>query len=125
MLAMGGMVVGLLTAGVSINADWNPTRRTLLTFSGPVALPGVTLAAGTYAFEAASPLASPNIVRVLNKQSSQVYFMAFTEPIARPDNLPSDRRVSFGESLPGIAPPITAWYPSGEAVGHRFIYARH
>jgi len=125
MLAMGGVVVGLLIAGASTNADWTPTRRTLLTFSGPVALPGVTLAAGTYAFEAASPIASPNIVRVVNKKSSEVYFMSFTEPIARPENLPADRRVSLGEALPGNAPPIIAWYPSGEAVGHRFIYARH
>ena len=37
------------------------------TFSGPVQLPGVILAAGTYEFEIANPLTSGDIVRVRSR----------------------------------------------------------
>jgi hypothetical protein len=32
--------------------------------------------------------------------------------------------VSLGEAQPGAATPIIAWYPMGDATGHRFIYGR-
>jgi hypothetical protein len=48
--------------------------------------------------------------------------MAFTRPIARPDTLPSDRTISFGEATRGGPPPIAAWYPIDSTLGHAFIY---
>ena len=120
-----GAVLGLVLAVASASAWWvTPKRTTYLTFSGPVGLPGVTLGAGTYVFE----LADPNIldiVRVTNKEGSRVYFTAFTELVARPQGLPEDRLVTLGEAPRGSAPPIMAWYPSGDANGRQFIYRAH
>src|SRR5262249_9289862 len=45
--------VGLAAAAAAAHAGTNASRLTYLTFSGPVALPGVSLTAGTYAFELA------------------------------------------------------------------------
>ena len=114
------VAAGLIATVVSVQATTSD-RRTVMTFNGPVALPGVTLAAGSYTFELITPI-SNEAVRVSNKQGS--VFMSFTERVARPAGLPSDATVRFGEAAPGMVPPIMEWYPTGEAVGHRFIYAR-
>jgi hypothetical protein len=97
-------------------------RRTMyVTFSGPVALPGVTLAAGTYIFERA---VSPNLVRVSSRDRSTVFLTAFTDPVERPEGLAPDRHLMFRESQRGAAPPIRAWFPYNERTGHAFIYDR-
>jgi len=113
------IVVLVMTA--SGDAWVNSSRTNHLTFTGPVALPGVTLARGTYIFEVASPT-SLDVVRVLSGDRSKVYFMGLTTQIQRPGGMPPDRLVSLGEVAAGMPPPITAWYPLGESAGHQFIY---
>ena len=115
--------LGLATSpasAVSTNAD----RLAYLTFSRPVALPGVTLDAGTYAFDIFNPESSSNVVRVRNRNRSRTYFLGMTERIDRPAGLPADRRVTFGEGARGIAPPIAVWYPGDGSQGRRFLYDR-
>src|SRR5512147_2002355 len=43
-----GVVLGLAAGAASLHAWTTPAGLSYLTFSGPVALPGVTLQAGTY-----------------------------------------------------------------------------
>ena len=112
-----GLAAGPASA-VSTNAD----RLTYLTFSGAVALPGVTLAAGTYAFDIFNPESSANVVRVRNRERTQTYFLGMTERIDRPSGLPEDLRVTFGEAARGVVPPIAAWYPNDASQGRRFLY---
>ena len=116
-----GVAILMLVAAASGNAWGTFNRTTHLTFNRPVALPGVTLGAGTYIFELADPGMNLDIVRVLSNDRRRVYLMAFTAPIERPKGRP-DLLVSLGEAPPGAAPPITAWYEMGENRGHRFIY---
>ena len=92
-----------------------------LTFTGAVALPGVVLPAGTYTFEIANPGNSTTVVRVAGRDG-RVQFLGFTERVRRPEGLPKDSVVSFGESAAANPPPILAWYPVGTLTGHRFIY---
>ena len=119
--ACGVAILGLVMTAPG-NAGVDATRMNHLTFSGPVALPGTTLRAGTYIFELADPIVSPDLVRVLNRDRSRVYLTVFTMKTERPEGMPADRLVSFGEARAGIAPPITAWFPVGESTGHQFIY---
>lgn len=93
-----------------------------LSFSGPVALPGVVLPRGSYTFEIANPDSSQTVVRVSHRETRRVYFAGFTSRVARPRGLGTDELVVFGEAPAGGAPPITVWYPSGRSDGHRFIY---
>lgn len=123
LLTACGAILGLTVAVASANAWVNPSRTTYLTFSGPVSLPGVTLGTGTYVFELAEPGSRLDIVRVMDKNRSQVYFMAFTELVAKPAGLPANHHISFSEAPRGIAPPIAVWYPSNDATGRRFIYS--
>src|SRR5438876_445463 len=97
-----GAILGLamtVSASGPVILGSNGVNR--LTFSGPVGLPGVTLPAGTYVFELPEPKAVPNLVRVSSKDRSLVYLTAFTLQIERPEGLPDDRLVSFGEAPKG------------------------
>jgi hypothetical protein len=111
-----------LTTGTSIyGTETTALHTNILTFSGPVALPGVTLSAGTYVFERLDQN-NPDIIVVRSHDRSRVYFMAFTGRADRPADLPADRAVTFGEARRGTVPPIAAWYPMNELRGHKFIY---
>lgn len=122
-LAACGAAVLVLVVEASAQGWVTESRTTYLTFSGPVALPGVTLGAGTYIFERAAP-GVPHVVRVLRRDRSKVYFMAFTHLIERPARMRDGRSVTFEEAPAGTPPPIKAWYPLGETTGHEFIYRR-
>jgi hypothetical protein len=119
--AVFGVAVLVLATAVPVNAWGTAKRTTYLTFSGPFALPGVSLPAGTYIFERAD-VNTPDIVRVTSRDGSHVYLTAFTRIVPRPNGLHRDRQVSFGEVGKGVTPPVTTWYPIGGSIGHQFIY---
>jgi len=98
------------------------SKTTYLTFSQPVALPGVSLGAGTYIFEIANPDTTANVVRVMSRDRSIAYFTGLTRPVARPNGMKRDQSVSLGEAAAGVAPPITAWWPQFESTGRQFVY---
>jgi len=98
---------------------------TYLTFNGAVALPGVTLAAGTYIFDL--PAGDPSVVRVSSRDGSRVFFTAFTHIVNRPRGSTSDQHVTLGEAASGEPKPIQVWYLSTEATaggGREFIYRK-
>src|ERR1700730_1730984 len=103
MLTAFGAILGLVLAAGSVRA-MNDNRLMYVTFSGPVSLPGVALGTGTYAFEVVD--SSVDMVRVRNKDRTQVYYTGFTIKIELPDDRRPHRPVAFGESRPGVATPI-------------------
>ena len=115
----GAAVLGVLVAA-SAHAWTNDTNY--LTFNGPVALPGVTLPAGTYAFRSPSSH-DKNIVQVMNRAETKSYYMGITQPVSRPRRS-TELLVTMGEAPASQAPPIRAWFPLGESQGHGFIYER-
>jgi hypothetical protein len=120
LMACGAAVLSLTVATPDGAASNVPSQMNHLTFSGPVGLPGVTLPRGTYTFEVVD--LHPDIVRVLSRDGSRVYFTGFTNRLARPAGLSADRLVTLAETARGMAPRIEAWYPIGKSTGRRFIY---
>ena len=117
--ACGVAVFGLAMAA-SAHGD-SPTKMTYLTFSGPVALPGVTLPAGSYIFE--QPIVeAPDVVQVRSRDRKKLHFLAFTMRVDRPSGLAANRLVMMGEAPAGQAPPVKAWFPAGYHRGYEFIY---
>src|ERR1043166_9215163 len=108
-LTAAAVALGLALGAASLQA-FPAKRLTYLTFSGAVALPGVTLPAGSYAFELADSNAT-NIVLVRNRERSRVYFLGFTDRVARPAGISETSTVTFGEAAPGQPRPIAVWYP--------------
>jgi hypothetical protein len=115
-------VVVALVIATTAHALSGPERTMYLTFDRSVALPGVTLAPGSYVFERATPLTSANVVRVTSRSPRRVVFQGFTDLVERPAGWTDDRFVSIGEARPGDPQPILAWYPAGTRQGHRFLY---
>ena len=117
-----GVFLFALAIMPGVSGNDNAAKTTYLTFSQPMRLPGVALGSGTYIFELANPTTSADVVRVMSRDRKTSYFQGFTRPVERRRQDRLDARVSFGESAPVSAPPITVWWPLGESTGRAFIY---
>lgn len=98
-------------------------KRTTFTFSGPIALPGVTLPAGQYLFRLADPNGDRKIVQVLSADGNKAYgmFFSLSADRAEPASTPEVRFMETGAGMPAAI--RTWWYP-GERSGYEFIYPR-
>jgi hypothetical protein len=98
-------------------------RRTWFTFSGPVAMPGVTLPAGKYLFRLANPESGAKVVQVLNEDGTMPYGMFFSLPAERPE-VASTPEVRFMETAAGMPAAIKTWWYPGERTGYEFVYPK-
>jgi hypothetical protein len=119
-LAVCGAIIVL--AAASVGHAWSPNRTTILTFSGPVELPGVALGSGSYIFELLDPVGNIDVVTVRDKDRTRVYYSGFTRRVERPAG--KIGAVKLEETRPGMVPRILAWYPTTDAVGHSFVYSK-
>ncbi|GAC1455800.1 MAG: hypothetical protein PVSMB1_05370 [Gemmatimonadaceae bacterium] len=116
-----GILVGVFAAPVQADEC---DKLTYLTFSAPVALPGVALPAGTYRFSHLDCSVSEHILRVTSQDGSEVYATLLAIPDYRP--MPSDQPVMvFGEMPAGAPEAIKAWFYPGETVGDELIYPKN
>jgi hypothetical protein len=101
--------------------EWN--QRTVVTFSGPVEVPGQILPAGTYVFKLASSQSSRHIVQVFNKDENRLYgtFLAIPSYRHRPAEKPIIR---FEERAAGSPQAIQAWFYPNRTYGHEFVYPK-
>src|SRR5258708_6820624 len=75
-------VTTLLTAVMAAAQGVLPHRKTVVTFSGPVSLPGTTLAAGTYVFKIADSPANRNIVQIFDRDDPKLITTILADPPA-------------------------------------------
>jgi hypothetical protein len=115
----GAALVAVLLAPIA-HAGNMASDANRLTFSRSVALPGVTLPAGSYTFELVDP--STGMVRVVSPDRRRAYFMGFTIAVRRPSTLSATQPIVLREAPAGAAPPIAAWYPIGTNLGREFLY---
>ena len=111
-----------LTPGVARADEWD--KKTFLTFSGPVQIPGATLPAGTYTFEIANPDTSRHVIRVSSKDGSKHYGLFLTIPAERLDP-PEDNIIMFAERPAGLPQAIQVWFYPGDRLGEEFVYPRN
>ncbi|HEY7288290.1 MAG TPA: hypothetical protein VH583_00540 [Vicinamibacterales bacterium] len=113
-------LVAFLAPGAHAD-EWN--KRTYLTFSGPVEVPGATLAAGTYTFEIADPDAARHVIRVSEKDTNKPIALFMTIPMQRAVT-PEDNLVLFTERPADAPQAIQAWFYPGDNVGEEFVYPK-
>src|SRR5579885_899422 len=82
-LRLACAVLLLSFAMISAAAAQPADRRTLFTFSGPVAIPGTTLPAGQYIFRLADPFSGARVVQVLSADGKTAYGQLFSYPAER------------------------------------------
>jgi len=104
--------------------SWN--KKTMVTFSAPVEIPGVdaqVLPAGTYVFKLLDSLSDRHIVQIFNKDESHVYATILAIPNYRLK--PTDKTVmTFAERAAGDPQAIRAWFYPGDNSGQEFVYPK-
>jgi len=101
--------------------EWN--KKTILTFSGPVQIPGATLVAGTYVFKLADLASNRHVVQVFDKEEKKIYATILAIPDQKLD--PSDKPVvMFAERPAGVPQAVKAWFYPGETIGNEFVYPK-
>jgi hypothetical protein len=97
------------------------TKLTLVTFSAPVEVPGITLPAGTYRFSLADPETGRRVVKVADKDGTKTYGMFLSMPNQR--MTATDKPVVlFKEAAAGAPPAVQVWFYPGESYGYEFAY---
>jgi len=101
--------------------EWN--KKTLLTFSGPVQVPGTTLPAGTYTFKLADLETNRHVVQIFDKNGSKLIATFLTVPDYRLDP-PKDHVVMFEERPRNMPQAVKAWWYIGDTTGDEFVYPK-
>lgn len=98
-------------------------KKTKLTFSQPIHVPGTTLTAGSYIFKLVDSQGSRNIVQIMNTRENKVYATVLAIPDYRL-NPSSQTVVTFGETGAGCPAAVKAWFYPGDSTGNRFVYGK-
>ena len=125
-------VVCLAVLGVafstSAKAD-ETNRKTVITFSGPVEIPGVhlqgygILPAGTYVFKILDSQSDRHIVQIFSKDELTVYATILAIPNYRLKA--TDKTViTFRERPAGQPEALRAWFYPGRTWGEEFVYPK-
>src|SRR5438874_8761453 len=116
--------LGMMFSSTASAQPWN--KKTTVTFSAPVEIPGVgaqVLPAGTYVFKLLDSLSDRNIVQIFNKDESHVYATILAIPNYRLKA--TDKTVmTFAERAAGDPQAIRAWFYPGDNWGQEFVYPK-
>jgi len=119
--------VGVMCMMFSSNAfAQSYNKKTTVTFSAPVEIPGVdaqVLPAGTYVFKLLDSQSDRHIVQIFNKDETHVYSTILAIPNYRLKA--TDKTVmTFSERATGEPQAIRAWFYPGDNSGQEFVYAK-
>jgi hypothetical protein len=122
-----GLCITVLCLLVAPNAKADQfDRKTVVTFSGPVEVPGVgaqILPAGTYIFKVLDSPSDRHIVQISNQEETHV----FTTILAIPNyRLKATNKtvITFRERPAGQPEALRAWFYPGREWGEQFVYER-
>jgi hypothetical protein len=106
---------------------WN--RKTTITFSAPVEIPGVhlkgwsVLPAGTYVFRMLDSQSDRHIVQIFNKDETTIYATILSIPNYRL-KATDNTVVTFRERPVGEPEALRAWFYPGRNWGEEFVYPK-
>jgi len=120
-------VLSAMCAPAARADEWN--RKTVVTFSGPVEIPGVHLAgwgvlpAVTYVFKILDSLSDRHIVQIFSKDELTIYATILAIPNYRLKA--TDKTVmTFRERPAGEPEALRAWFYPGKNWGEEFVYPK-
>ena len=119
------MLTLVFAAGIvvpNLHAD-EEDKKTIITFSEPVQVPGTTLPAGTYTFKLADSTSDRNIVQIFNADSTRLITTILAIPNER--LTPTGNTVlKFDERPSGQPEALKAWFYPGDNFGEEFVYPK-
>lgn len=119
--------IGAIFGTAAMAGDWN--KKTVVTFSGPVEIPGVhltgwaVLPAGTYVFKILDSQSDRHIVQIFSRDEATVYATILAVPNYRLKA--TDKTViTFRERPSGEPEALRAWFYPGANWGEEFVYPK-
>jgi hypothetical protein len=120
-LAFGA--VAALAASLSVARADTWDKKTTVSFSQPVEVPGYILQPGTYTMKLVDSQTDRHVVQFMNQRGNHVYAAAIAVPAYRTEV--TDRTViTFYEAAAGQPEPIKYWYYPGDNFGQEFVYPK-
>jgi hypothetical protein len=129
-LATPASCLALMLAALTTNtnaSEWN--RKTVVTISGPIEIPGVhlsgwgTLPAGTYVFKVMDSQSNRHIVQIFSQDEKTIYATILSVPNYRLKA--TDKTViTFSERPAGEPEALRAWFYPGRNWGEEFVYPK-
>ena len=116
------LLSGLALTSVATNANadaWN--KKTYVTISHSIEVPGAILAPGKYVFKLMDSASNRHIVQIMNAEENHVYTTNLA--IAKERMEPADKTILTFYEMPGGGPePVRAWFYPGDTIGQEFAY---
>ncbi|HYL84211.1 MAG TPA: hypothetical protein VE263_08260 [Candidatus Angelobacter sp.] len=102
--------------------NWD--KKTIVTFSDSVEIPGQVLPAGTYVFKLANSVSDRHIVQIWNGDETQILATILAIPINRLE--PPDETIFEFDERPADSPmALHSWFYPGDNTGQEFVYPRY
>lgn len=96
-------------------------KRTDITITEPIEVPGAVLQPGTYTFKLLDEPADRHIVQITSKDGKTTYAVAFTAAARRLQPTPKPM-LTFYETKNGGPNAVDKWFWPGEMDGQQFLY---
>jgi hypothetical protein len=117
-------VVMLCVLGVPRATADETNKKTHLTFTEPVEVPGMILPAGKYTFALMDSLSDRNIVQIWNEDQTKI--LATILAINNYRLTPTGKTViTFSERPSGTPEALHAWFYPGDNFGQEFVYPKN
>ena len=101
--------------------EWN--KKTLVTFSGPVEVPGKVLPEGTYVFKVAESQSNRDIVQIFTEDERELMTTILAVPVYRQQTT-GDTVIKLEERPSGSPEAVKRWFYPGDYLGFEFMYPK-
>jgi hypothetical protein len=113
-------LLGLAGLNSALNAD-EYDRKTVISISQPLEVPGVVLPPGTYVMRLFNSSTNRHIVQFMNERQNQQLALTFAIPAER--IRPAEKTIlTMYEGSQGAPPAARTWFYPGDTVGQEFLY---
>jgi len=120
LLTAAACAVLLIVIAPTARGDlWN--KKTYITVSEPIEVPGVVLQPGRYVMKLMDSPSDRHIVQIFNERESHIYTTALAVSAWR--DQPADNTIlTFYEMPRGMPEVLRTWFYPGDTIGQEFIY---
>ena len=120
--ALFAATIGVVAVAPKASADeWD--KKTIITISEPVEVPGAVLEPGTYVLKLVDSQSDRHTVIIQNERQNHTYATIFAVPNYRIE--PTGKtRISFWETPAGQPKAMRAWFYPGDNFGQEFMYPK-
>lgn len=117
------LAAAALAASLSVvRADtWD--KKTIVSFSQPVEVPGAILQPGKYVMKLVNSQSDRHVVQFTNERQNHVYATTIAVPAYR-TQVTGRTVITFYEAAAGQAEPIRNWFYPGDNFGQEFVYPK-